>query len=191
MATPPLVFVTSPQRQRPSGELIIDEILERRLYCSKWFSVLYDGSSRSSKTQFELATGDALSNASSQEMSAPTGLETATASPRVVQPPEPILTSSSSPAHAETSTGPKRKGFLASRASPVARRGKGADTTAAPGAAGGATEALPLPDRREKSRLARVVKVKASPEHESSIFRTWQPPSAYNLHLCCWLLCSL
>lgn len=55
MATPPLALVTADIRQRPEGDLVVDTILERRLYGSKWFSVLYDGSARSCKAALSYA----------------------------------------------------------------------------------------------------------------------------------------
>ncbi|GIL75583.1 hypothetical protein Vretifemale_5332 [Volvox reticuliferus] len=157
MATPPLVLVTSPLRQRPSGELVVDEILERKLYGSTWFSVLYDGSSRSSKAEFQLAPADALGNGSHSLIPEPVDV------PRRAQPPEPVVVSMSAAVKAlaaASATSPaKKKGFLASRSS-TGRRGKGsAAVTASKGGQGSAIpEALPLPDRREQTRLAKVVK---------------------------------
>ncbi|EFJ50256.1 hypothetical protein VOLCADRAFT_104069 [Volvox carteri f. nagariensis] len=164
MATPPLALVTSSQRQRPSGELVVDEILERKLYASKWFSVLYDGSSRSCNAQFQLAPCDSTSIFSNATAPGSEGTD----APRAEQPPEPVLASTLS----LTKAGPaaavppaKKKGFLASR-SPTARRGKSSQASAAAAVAAAAAgdsgaaaaEALPMPDRREQTRLAKVVK---------------------------------
>ncbi|GLC35445.1 hypothetical protein PLESTB_000206400 [Pleodorina starrii] len=169
MATPPLVLVTSPQRQRPSGELVVDEILERRLYSSKWFSVLYDGSSRSCKSQLELAPdADAAAPAAAAAEAEASGSSPAAASassseaadaPRSARPPEPILASTSAPSPAAATAAPaeKKKGFLASRG-PAMRRGKGSAAAGAAGDLGAAAAQLPLPDRREQTRLAKVVK---------------------------------
>ncbi|KXZ47298.1 hypothetical protein GPECTOR_36g24 [Gonium pectorale] len=167
LATAPLAFVASPHRQRPSGELVVDQILDRRLYGSKWFSVLYDGSARSSKAQFGLAPGTAPEPSPSGD-STGVGAD----APRSAQPPEPVLASTSAPsAGAKGGAGggataaaatPKKKGFLASRA--AARRSKGAapagDVAAAVDSAEGraAAQTLPLPDRREQTRLAKIVK---------------------------------
>ncbi|GIL64548.1 hypothetical protein Vafri_18447 [Volvox africanus] len=157
MATPPLVLVTSPLRQRPSGELVVDEILERKLYGSAWFSVLYDGSSRSSKAEFQLAPDDAAGNGSHTMISEPVDAL------RHAQPPEPVVVSTSTTvkavAAASAASPAKKKGFLASRSS-ATRRGTGsAVAVASAGGQGSAVaEALPLPNRREQTRLAKVVK---------------------------------
>ncbi|GLI61856.1 hypothetical protein VaNZ11_004364, partial [Volvox africanus] len=154
MATPPLVLVTSPLRQRPSGELIVDEIIERKLYGSAWFSVLYDGSSRSSMAEFQLAPADRARNGSQSLISEPVDAL------RHARPPEPVVVSTSTTVAAASAASPaKKKGFLASRSS-AARRGTGSAVAAAsadrPGSA--IPEALPLPNRREQTRLAKVVK---------------------------------
>ncbi|GFR47403.1 hypothetical protein Agub_g9120 [Astrephomene gubernaculifera] len=162
MSTPPLVLVTSPHRQRPSGELVVDEILERKLYGSKWFSVLYDGSSRSCKPHFGFGA------AAEADASGETAAAAAADAPRPAGPPEPMLASTSAPAAsaaaskptAAAAAAPKKKGFLASRA--AARRTGAAAGGAAGGTATGsgssAAEALPLPDKREQTRLAKIVK---------------------------------
>ncbi|KAG2452349.1 hypothetical protein HYH02_003373 [Chlamydomonas schloesseri] len=151
MATPPLALVTAHVRQRPDGELVVDSILDRRLYGSKWFSVLYDGSARSCKAGLSYAPQEEAAGAVSSE---PDG--------RPAAPPEPLLASTSAPSKAAAAAAaPKKKGFLASRGAGRKGAGKGAAGAAEAGpAVGGAAEGaeLPLPDRREQTRLAKVVK---------------------------------
>ncbi|KAG2497109.1 hypothetical protein HYH03_004700 [Edaphochlamys debaryana] len=188
MATPPLVLVTSPLRQRPPGELVVDELLDRRVFVSKWFQVLYDGSPKSAKAQIELAPQGAEPGTvpAVVAVAAPGtdgGSGSAAEPQRPPAPPEPLLASTSAPAKpgaakpagfgaaAAPAAAPAKKGFLATRG---ARRGKAAAPAAAAGqvgagpagaadAAGAAgadagAEVVPLPERREITRLAKVVK---------------------------------
>lgn len=144
----------------------MDAILERKLFASKWFSVLYDGSARSCKTTFSLGAAVTTSAHDGTEPSA----QSIPDCPRGTQPPEPILAStseSSAPSKpsiaATTAAAPKKKGFLAAGGR---GRGRSASSTVGSAAAGtggrletGEGTAVPVPDRREETRLAKVVKV--------------------------------
>ncbi len=202
LAAHPLALATSHLQQRPSGELLVDQVLDRRLYGSAWFRCLYDGSPRSCRGELQLQEQGAppppppqVEVEAAAAVGAPAEEEGQEGSPaaeggaaaagaaampewRLPLPPEPLLpaaptSTSAGSGPAKAAAAPAKKGFLASRGAAKkgakagkAAAGKAASTAAA--AAGGAADAaggpdggggvLPLPDRREQTRLARVVK---------------------------------
>ncbi len=151
LVTPPLAWVQSELQQRPNGDLVVDTILERRLFSSKWLSVLYDGSARSCKSLPQLQPSERAGPDSAASVLSP--------------PPEPLLAEAASTSSAPTASAaapaaaaPQRKGFLASKAASrkAGRAGRGGAATAA----GPSSSELLLPDRREQTRIAKIVKVR-------------------------------
>lgn len=148
LITPPTALLESAKQQRPSGELLVDKIIDDKLYTSAWFSVLWDGSEKSAKALPGLAPAQASDDG------------------RPALPPEPLLASTSSPPapqpqRAASGGGTAKRSRLAARVGPAgggfgqASAASAAAAAAAAPSKGGGVAKL---ERREIQRLAKLVK---------------------------------